>query len=287
MIGKMTRAAVAGAMAPTIAGAAPAIAGDRDVIREGACSGSSDWKLKLSPEDGGLEVEFEVDSNVIGQTWRSGSSTTMSGSSPARGRPSARAARSSCAGSRQQGRHGLVPRPGGQPRDGRGLRRTGIDRLIEARHHDGRRATTRRPLSFPGVGPSASGSGGGASVSDPRRRVGRPEPRREVACVIREVARPTSARRAARSFPPRKSSASTRTRRTAEPGVAHREGWGAPTVVDGHIASQRQRPWPYVGGKARLIGALRLGASVTLCFVSVASRLGARPSDGAVRDTGR
>ncbi len=70
MIGKMTRAAVAGAMALTIAGAAPAIAGDRDVIREGACSGSSDWKLKLSPEDGGLEVEFEVDSNVIGQTWR-------------------------------------------------------------------------------------------------------------------------------------------------------------------------------------------------------------------------
>jgi hypothetical protein len=70
MIGKVTRAAVAGAMALTIAGAAPAVAGDRDVIREGACSGASDWKLKLSPEDGGLEVEFEVDSNVVGQTWR-------------------------------------------------------------------------------------------------------------------------------------------------------------------------------------------------------------------------
>ena len=70
MIGKVTRAAVAGAMALTIAGAVPAVAGDRDVIREGACSGASDWKLKLSPEDGGLEVEFEVDSNVVGQTWR-------------------------------------------------------------------------------------------------------------------------------------------------------------------------------------------------------------------------
>ena len=69
MIGTVTRAAVAGAMALTIAGAAPAIANDRDVIREGACSGGSDWKLKLSPEDGRLEVEFEVDSNVVGQIW--------------------------------------------------------------------------------------------------------------------------------------------------------------------------------------------------------------------------
>jgi hypothetical protein len=70
MIARITRAALTGAIALTIAGAAPAVAGDRDVIREGACSGASDWKLKLSPEDGGLEVEFEVDSNVVGQTWR-------------------------------------------------------------------------------------------------------------------------------------------------------------------------------------------------------------------------
>jgi hypothetical protein len=70
MIGRITRGAVAAAMAVTIAGAAtPAMAGN-DVTREGSCSGSSDWKLKLSPEDGRLEVEFEVDSNVNGQTWR-------------------------------------------------------------------------------------------------------------------------------------------------------------------------------------------------------------------------
>lgn len=50
--------------------AGAAIAGDRDVIREGACTRSSDWKLKLSPEDGGLEVEFEVDQNVTGDRWR-------------------------------------------------------------------------------------------------------------------------------------------------------------------------------------------------------------------------
>src|SRR5918992_1192332 len=52
------------------AAAIPATASDRDVRREGSCSGRSDWKLKLSPEDGRLEVEFEVDQNVNGDTWR-------------------------------------------------------------------------------------------------------------------------------------------------------------------------------------------------------------------------
>lgn len=53
----------------SLAGAPAALAGD-DVIREGPCSGASDWKLKVGPENGRLEVEFEVDSNVVGQTWR-------------------------------------------------------------------------------------------------------------------------------------------------------------------------------------------------------------------------
>ena len=47
-----------------------ALAKDGDVIRRGACSGSSDWKLKLSDEDGRIEVEFEVDQNVVGDVWR-------------------------------------------------------------------------------------------------------------------------------------------------------------------------------------------------------------------------
>ena len=41
-----------------------------DVIKRGSCSAASDWKLKLSPQDGNIEVEFEVDSNVVGQTWQ-------------------------------------------------------------------------------------------------------------------------------------------------------------------------------------------------------------------------
>jgi hypothetical protein len=48
----------------------PAVANDADVIRSGACSGSAHWKLKASPEDGRIEVQGEVDSNVAGQTWR-------------------------------------------------------------------------------------------------------------------------------------------------------------------------------------------------------------------------
>jgi hypothetical protein len=42
---------------------------DGDVIRRGACTVSSDWKLKLSPENGRIEVEFEVDQNRNGQRW--------------------------------------------------------------------------------------------------------------------------------------------------------------------------------------------------------------------------
>ena len=48
----------------------PVAARDGDVIRTGSCSGAADWKLKLSPENGRIEVEFEVDQNRIGQTWR-------------------------------------------------------------------------------------------------------------------------------------------------------------------------------------------------------------------------
>lgn len=47
----------------------PALANDADVIKRGNCTGASDWKLKASPENGRIEVEGEVDSNVNGQEW--------------------------------------------------------------------------------------------------------------------------------------------------------------------------------------------------------------------------
>ena len=67
------RRGIALALATSLALAVPAgvaVAGDRDVIQEGRCGASSDWKLKLSPENGRIEVEFEVDQNVSGDRWR-------------------------------------------------------------------------------------------------------------------------------------------------------------------------------------------------------------------------
>jgi hypothetical protein len=53
--------------------ALPAQAGvrkDGDVIVQGRCTGASTAKLKLSPENGRIEVEFEVDQNRNGVAWR-------------------------------------------------------------------------------------------------------------------------------------------------------------------------------------------------------------------------
>jgi hypothetical protein len=63
---------VAGALlaAAVAVPALPAAASHDDVRRQGSCSGRTDWKLKASPEDGRIEVEGEIDSNRVGQTWR-------------------------------------------------------------------------------------------------------------------------------------------------------------------------------------------------------------------------
>lgn len=45
-------------------------AGGQVVIQRGSCSAQSDWKLKVKPDNSRLELEFEVDSNVVGETWR-------------------------------------------------------------------------------------------------------------------------------------------------------------------------------------------------------------------------
>jgi hypothetical protein len=70
MIRRTAAAAVAAAMLVTGGTAVPASAGDDEKIRRGGCSGSADWKMKVKTDDGRLEVEAEVDSNVSGQTWR-------------------------------------------------------------------------------------------------------------------------------------------------------------------------------------------------------------------------
>jgi hypothetical protein len=73
---RTTRRAAAAVAVPAItlaALAAPAGAsggGDDRVERTGSCSGRTDWKIKAKSDDGRIEVEAEIDSNRIGQTWR-------------------------------------------------------------------------------------------------------------------------------------------------------------------------------------------------------------------------
>lgn len=47
----------------------PTSGGGDDVRLAGTCSASSTSKLKAKLDDGQIEVEWEVDSNVVGQTW--------------------------------------------------------------------------------------------------------------------------------------------------------------------------------------------------------------------------
>lgn len=61
---------LAGVLATGALAVAPASANEGDIIKRGSCSGNSDWKLKLSPENGKIEVEFEVDQNKNGKEWR-------------------------------------------------------------------------------------------------------------------------------------------------------------------------------------------------------------------------
>lgn len=65
-----TLATATAASALLLAAAVPADAKAGDEIRRGSCTASADWKIKVGPEDGRLEVEGEVDSNRSGQVWR-------------------------------------------------------------------------------------------------------------------------------------------------------------------------------------------------------------------------
>jgi hypothetical protein len=49
--------------------AGPAAAKDGDILRVGTCTAASTSKIKLSEENGRVEVEFEVDQNRNGVRW--------------------------------------------------------------------------------------------------------------------------------------------------------------------------------------------------------------------------
>ena len=61
---------VLGATAALVLAASSPAGGGGRVIVQGACSGAATSKLKLKPDNGRIEVEFEVDQNVNGKRWR-------------------------------------------------------------------------------------------------------------------------------------------------------------------------------------------------------------------------
>ncbi|HEX2175460.1 MAG TPA: hypothetical protein VHG70_06085 [Nocardioidaceae bacterium] len=67
---KIRASVAAAAIAATLFTPSIAEAGDGETVRSGACSGVANWKLKLSPQNGRIEVEYEVDANRRGQQWR-------------------------------------------------------------------------------------------------------------------------------------------------------------------------------------------------------------------------
>jgi hypothetical protein len=70
---KTFRFALAAIIAGSLLAAAPVAMASSgkggDVKKSGPCSTTSNWKLKLGTDNNKIEVEFEVDQNVVGDTW--------------------------------------------------------------------------------------------------------------------------------------------------------------------------------------------------------------------------
>ena len=67
---KIRASVAAAAIAATLFTPSMAQANQADKINAGACSGAADWKIKLSRQNAGIEVEYEVDASRRGQRWR-------------------------------------------------------------------------------------------------------------------------------------------------------------------------------------------------------------------------
>jgi osmotically-inducible protein OsmY len=85
---KITPIAAVLAVCAGLASSALASGGD-DIRNAGSCTDSSSSKIKVKPDDGRIEVEFEVDQNKTGDVWkvkiRDNGSTAFSGNATTRG----------------------------------------------------------------------------------------------------------------------------------------------------------------------------------------------------------
>ena len=72
MSNRLNRTAAIGVLSAVALGtlaAGPAYAKSVKVAKQGTCSKSSHWKLKLGPDGSVIETQFEIDSNHVGQKW--------------------------------------------------------------------------------------------------------------------------------------------------------------------------------------------------------------------------
>jgi hypothetical protein len=69
---KLKTTAIATALVASTAFASSAVAGDDDneIRQAGSCTDASSSKIKVKPDDGRIEVEFEVDQNRTGDVWK-------------------------------------------------------------------------------------------------------------------------------------------------------------------------------------------------------------------------
>jgi hypothetical protein len=85
----VNRTLIAFTVAALVALPATAGASGDDIRNAGTCTGSSSSKIKVKPDDGRIQVEFEVDQNKSGQKWKvkikDNSQTVFSGSATTRG----------------------------------------------------------------------------------------------------------------------------------------------------------------------------------------------------------
>ena len=98
---KLVRAGLGALLVAGVWGATPALADNNEVDREGPCSaGRSEWRLRVKPDDGRLEVRFKVNQHrPSSDVWNV--VLTRNGTASSRGSESAEArmASSRCAGS--------------------------------------------------------------------------------------------------------------------------------------------------------------------------------------------
>jgi osmotically-inducible protein OsmY len=89
MKSKIIPAATALVAALTVTSGALASGGDDEIRNAGTCTDSSSSKIKVKPDDGRIEVEFEVDQNKTGDAWKvkikDNSSVAFKGTATTRG----------------------------------------------------------------------------------------------------------------------------------------------------------------------------------------------------------